>query len=637
MKKLTSPWYSAGLLGWLALVSLVLIFEVGKLYSTSIDIGLHGTLVSRLMDSWQLPSVDENLAEMADYPRIAHLAASLVGRVAGSAMTGMQVIAVGAVFFLWSMVGIGLAGLPRQRFLASISALAILVVIFCKYLGVEIFGSELVSTYFFSHLVAQSLAIAVVVGALRSEQSGSNLLVPYSILGASAPVLASVHLLPAVEMLGVLAILVALNALNRHAAGRKNTAWSGLGIVVVSTLLTVVNPDFLAMVRLSANNGEMLLHYASSLQGVLVLASLVVVVSCCMLFLWWRALCSGGDYRHLLLKYFGAFGLAVAGLCLLQLFLYAALGQASPYACFKYVIGLQSILLIDAALLATLRMRSGSKSDLPGARPLASGLLAALACICVFSGPVALDTGTLVSAEREARALAGSLPRNHFGKHDLAIGIDGVPPIGSYFISRAVLRSPSLGMTLDVLFGRMPQPIEQVDRILTSAQSSPWDVAECRQENSGKLVVIDATCAFASMGNLKCEGTIPFSRRGALDMATTGFPNASSEGRWSEGPQATFACELMEPYPNSAYVSAAGLVTDAHRQRMIVSINGEPAQTVEFSAGSASSTTRIPLPASAHGRLVFQFNFPDAVSPAELGMNADQRKLAVMIYSIRFE
>jgi hypothetical protein len=637
MKESVLFWRSAGILGWLALLAVVLACFVDSLYSTSIDIGLHGTLVSRLMDSWQLPQADENLAEMADYPRIAHLVASVPGSATGSAMTGMQVAATGSAFFLWSMVGIGLAGLPSLRFLAVIAALGIAIFFARLVFDVEIFGNELVSTYFFSHLFSQSLAMAAMVFALRKEWTGSNLLVPYAILGVSAPLLASVHLLPAVEMLGMLAILVALNALNPHAAERKNTAWSGLGIVVVSTLLTVVNPDFLAMVRLSANDGGMLLHYATSLEGVLVLAFLVVVVSCFMLFLWWRASCSGADYRHLLLKYFGAFGLAVAGLCLLQLFLYEVLGQASPYACFKYVIGLQSILLIDATLLVTLRVRSGNKSDLPGARPLASGLLAALACISVFSGPVALDTGALVSAEREARALARPLSRDHFGKHDLAIGIDDVPPIGSYFISRAVLGSPSLGMTLDVLFGRMPQPIEHVGRILTSAQSRPWDVPECRQENSGKLVVIDAACALASMGNLKCEGTIPFSGRGTLDRATTGFPNASSEGRWSEGPQATFACELIEPYPSSVYVSAAGLVTDAHRQRMIVSVNGERAQTVEFSTRSASSTTRIPLPASARGRLVLQFSFPDAISPAELGMNADQRKLAVMIFNIRFE
>jgi hypothetical protein len=628
---------SAGALAWLALLSAVLVFYIDKLYSTSIDIGLHGTLVSRLMDSWSIPGSDENLAEMADYPRVAYWLASILGRAAGSAILGMQALAIGATFLLWSMIGIGLCGLVRRQLIAALLVLVLAIVVLRILLGVEVFGDELVTTYFFSHLVSQSLGMAALVLAMRTEWIGKGLVPSYAILGASAPLLASVHLLAAVEILGLLTILVVLSAIVRPPNRTAWSIWSGFGIVTLSTLLTIVNPDFSAMYRLSVNNGAVLLRYASNLRDLLVLVGLVGTISCIMIYLWWRARYSTSDIRLLLLKYFGAFGLATGGLCALQILLYEIFGLASAYACFKYVIALQSSVLIDLAILVTLRMRTGDRSCTAGTKLAFSGALASIACAAVFSGPVALDIRALVAAERETRALVNTGLSNAPDRYNLAIGINDVAPIGNYFISRAVMGAPNLGMTLDVLLGRMPQPQEHISRILTSPRSRPWDFPNCRLQTSTKLVVVDASCAFAAMGTLKCHDTINFSERGAIDNSTTGFPNAGADGRWSEGSGATLTCEVGESPPTVAYINAAGLVDSTHSQRMLVTVNGGPEQIIHYSDSTPSSIVRIALPGGPAATLVFRFSFPNAISPAELGINRDARKLAVMVRSLRFE
>ena len=53
-------WRWLGVLVWISVAMATLAHFHDRLYSTSIDVGLHGTLVARLMESSNLPAVDED-------------------------------------------------------------------------------------------------------------------------------------------------------------------------------------------------------------------------------------------------------------------------------------------------------------------------------------------------------------------------------------------------------------------------------------------------------------------------------------------------------------------------------------------------------------------------------------------------
>jgi hypothetical protein len=121
-------WKWAGVLVWLAVTAALLAHYKDRLYSTSVDIGLHGTLVSRLIDSPEFPETGQNRYEMTVYPPIAHAMAAAIGRETGSALDGMQWIAYLSVILLWTSVGYSLLRLPRQTCWIAFIGLALALV-----------------------------------------------------------------------------------------------------------------------------------------------------------------------------------------------------------------------------------------------------------------------------------------------------------------------------------------------------------------------------------------------------------------------------------------------------------------------------------------------------------------------------
>jgi hypothetical protein len=264
-----------------------------------------------------------------------------------------------------------------------------------------------VGNYFFAHVVAQSMAMGLLVIALQREWARPKSIFHLLILGLGAALLTSVHLLPSVELLGTLAILVALSGLVETSTNRRRHLLAGAVILVASLALIVLNPYFYALVLTSANNGFLPLKFFQSATSMAVLSMLVALASLGMIALWWGKQTRGKSYEGLLLKYLGAFGLSIAGLCMLQILLLAGFSIGSEYACFKYASALQSMLVVDVALLmgqlGGSRKRNGENR--PG--PFAPTALTALACFCVFPDERYLSVEKLLAAVRQARSFEG--------------------------------------------------------------------------------------------------------------------------------------------------------------------------------------------------------------------------------------
>lgn len=622
-------------LAWLGATFLLLMIFTERLYSQSADIGHHGILVSYLMDSWHVVP-DAVLDFMARYPRLAHLLASIPASALDSSLLGMQVISIFAIFMCWACIGVCLLGPQTWGSARLLGSLALVLAINALIFRVETFGHEIVANYFFGHLVAQALAIVLLAVALRSEWKKGTPSRAYAVMAVGGPLLTATHLVPAAEVMATLGLLVVLNLPDELPSreGRRRTL-VGLVLLLASCALAVIQPAFGTMVWASAFNGLTLLKYVPDLAYAIGVATVAALASLALLFSWWRRRRDSRD-AAIPLKYLGAFGLATSGLCLLQAVLLVGFGIGSDYAVMKYMISLQSLILIDVVVLASLfRKEDGRRLNRMAMvmMPPAFGVIATCAALIPNSS---IPTDPIAIAERDARAFARASSRIGEKGENIAVGMTGVPNFGSYLISRSALRAWSRPMLIDLLNGKVPQNTEEVSHILTSPGSVPWDVPRCRIQPSGTLVVLDATCVLESFPELACFGNIEFSAP-TLDRYVTGFSYAETMGRWTEQKEATVRCILGESAPKRMLVQASALVTAQHRQHVEYRINGGPIVVAEYSAASPRQVVSIEVPPNAGLELVLLISTPDATSPSQLGLSIDRRTLGVLVQNIRFE
>ena len=132
------------------------------------------------------------------------------------------------------------------------------------YFHAELHGNEIIGSFFFSQLVAQALAIFAVILSLTIEKAKSNTATRNLSLIALIFLITGIHLLPALEILGVFLGLVVLDVFAaKNSGGGKLTKNIIVGSILILLAITIVifHPTFLAMKKLSENNGALPLLY----------------------------------------------------------------------------------------------------------------------------------------------------------------------------------------------------------------------------------------------------------------------------------------------------------------------------------------------------------------------------------------
>jgi hypothetical protein len=136
-----------------------------------------------------------------------------------------------------------------------------------------------------------------------------------------------------------------------------------------------------------------------------------------------------------------------------------------------------------------------------------------------------------------------------------------------------------------------------------------------------------------------CQGTFDFTNAAAVPAdALRGFSDTEPSGRWTDGNEASFACILPpKNAPSTARVATLGFVFAGHTQRALVSVNGSKAVEEHYVPDQTTKVIDVPLPNSPGEKLLVTFSLPDAVTPKELGLNSDTRKIAIRVRSIEFK
>jgi hypothetical protein len=115
-----------------------------------------------------------------------------------------------------------------------------------------------------------------------------------------------------------------------------------------------------------------------------------------------------------------------------------------------------------------------------------------------------------------------------------------------------------------------------------------------------------------------------------------GFGPIDHFGRWSIGHQAFFKYALAEAPDRAIRIRIAlvtALVKGDHFQRVWISVNGERKQEFLLT-NTADKNIDLTIASSSGNQGEIDFELPDAISPKDLGINADTRQLAIGVKSI---
>jgi hypothetical protein len=626
--------------------------RIGSLFTASSDLAFHAELAERLASGlgskarlhehsppWMMPI----------YPLYGHALAAIVSLLCDSPVIAVNFVSLVAVIIAWTSWIAASQALPRRIMTMNCLSLAGLFLLNDDYLHLEVFGQEIVVNFFYAQLVGNALACAVVAVAIILDRRREPAYFRYPLLAGSALLLTNVYLLTALQVLAYLALVVVADAAK---AGRRGVRvlFVGTAAIVASLSLILSGPQLRSMIANAGNDGSLSIHYAREPRDVLILAVVVALISLAWLARW-SLLTEGQRHLWAYARGISLFGLATSGLCIIQ-YIALQLGYGSAYAVKKYAFALNSAGLVMVALTVavvaawvTQRLRATRWRG--GRIPLSAGAcLMAGALLCARSFDPAnqtIDVSQLARAERLVRAsretvLGDPAPP----QQDYAIDALGINLVADFYLSAVSLGAPFDDNAIAILTGRPPPHPEDARYILTSIGADFWDVPACRRILPvAGMVFVEASCVMKS-AIPNCEGVLDLSTRGWFSpYAIEGMSIAESFGRWSEGARASFTCKIADrsSAPQLLKLVTRAFLPNGRTQRLVVSVGGgEPATYVYDGANPTREVAlTIPALAAASGRLHVSFEFPDAVSPKEAGVNDDIRRIAIAFSQISFE
>ncbi|MCG2583614.1 hypothetical protein [Massilia sp. TS11] len=611
-------------------------------WTQSFDFAHHYSLVARIAEHWTLHPLshveytDPGLGEMNIYPRLSHQLAAVLGRLLGSPLLGMHLTALLSLAVLWGALASSLATLPRRASLLAAAALLLGGAGLHYGLGLPLHGEELVGNYFYAQLVGHAAALALLVLDLAAERRAAAPVGRRLLLLAGMYLVASIHLLPAAEVLAYLAAQSLLEAL-RTGGWRARSLVIGLWPGLAGALLLRSHHSYWAMGKIAANDGVLNTPWFQHSWAFGLYVLVLALLGCALLSAWWRQ--QGAAWPAL--KLAGLYALAVAGIAGLQFLLFMT-GHSNLYALKKHAFALHGAMLFAISLgLAWGLARAAAH---PARGFLLQGLLPVLLMVALARMALPLQPGApmapLVALEHQLQ-LRHDLQLPPSDKPTYVLRLDGQTPITHYLFSLGIFHIPRDAMSIVLVEDRLPSDWSALSSVLTSEHSELDRDPACRRAPpANELVVLDASCVGAALGRPAHD--LSFQRKGLANNCTLEhFSGREDHGSWSDGRSASLRCPLpARPGPalRSVDLEVAGFVTPAWpRQRVQITVIGGASQTLVLDLAHPVQTVRLALPAAAQDSLSLRFEFPDAQSPQALGQSPDARLLAMALRRMTFQ
>ena len=626
---------------WLLAALAVMAWFMDSLWTSSVDLAHHYALVARLAEHFTLPrTFDNSLGEMNFYPHGSHFAAAMLGILTGSNLLGMHLLSLLSLLAIWGGLIYLVLQLPHPaRWWALLCLLGLLKL--NKWLNIlQLHGAELIGNYFFAQVVAQAGLVLIVLIAYLFEREEQALWRRNLFIVVMAWVLAYVHLLPVVELLGLFGFLLLRDFLAHRNFAR---ALGSLGWLLLATWLVVRHPSYAAMLEISKNEGAFGTAMAHKTGTIGAYALLVLLLAWPLLRAWLK-MDEQQRQRWLVCKYIIFYSMSAAILALMQLIAFK-FGYGSSYAVRKYMFSVDTALLLEITLALAWYVTRFSQSKIAVPAHGVAALSAIFALVTISPTYRDLDTSDLVNLERDLRTLERTSIAPQPGKYTYAMDLhrpDGsaYPSSLSYLFSIGVFKAPRSSIANDIFTGKKVTRMGLVGTIVTSSRSRVDTYSACRSlQTRYGLVLIDGQCWSRESGTVSVIYELS-QEQPDWPCKLTGFGSAESFGRWSIVKKSSIVCTAPKINGGPAkkvLISAGAFLQRIAQQRVAVTLNGGVPQHYQFDPKHADQVLTIPLQADANGQVRLDLSMPDARTPASLGLGVDMRELGISIQSLEFQ
>ena len=666
------------------LLSFFVLFNIDSLWSVSIDVAHHYALAYRISEQWwsltypdAIPSdmsgqwwlttafvsPDPTLAEMIFYPRGGHIIAAIIGTIFNSTFIGIQITTLSSIAVIWLTILFILNSMPRQIASVALLSFFMLFLINAFIFHFDVHGDEALGHFFYSQLVAHAFLYLSLIFSMHVEKKHGALLAAVSLVPIML-FIAIIHLMPAVQILGLIGGITAIKIFTTY---KNREDFSKLKIIVAaiipiaSTVGLVFHPSFSAMRTIATHNGSLDLHNIPYPVGIITLGILVLITSFVLFVQWARR-----KDNIIEAKYLAIYGAATSAICVLQYALtYYDIG--SDYAVKKYGFSLLTIMLIQLSMLVpvmTIKSDNGNETNSVASDSNVTGKIILYVCglivlLLVFPNKkghphfdasnqahVHFDVSNIVELEKKITDLSyNEIPQPPAGKSNVVIGLGDASNRTHYVIdflfSIAFAKTPRNLALYDVyLMGELSDVNKYYKIISSSGNLIYGSSGSCLSSVHGNISIIDSLCLKQRIESYKlCKNSFDFTKEFVFSSSLQGFSHREDHGRWTNSRTARFMCLTGGNRYNSVELEMAPFVFGQLKsQRLKVSVNGiqtyQDAISIERNSNNPIIIDLTNIPVS--DEYVIEFDIPDATSPKEVGLNLDERELAFAIRRITF-
>ncbi len=622
-----------------------LLINIDSIWSGSVDLAHHYALTYRIYEQWVLTSSsDLTLGEMNFYPRGSHILAAIIGTFLNSTFLGIQTVALLSFSFLWLFAILILKKLPDQSSKSSILMFTFILLINFLTFKYELHGNEIIGNFFYAQLVGHMILYGSILAAINIEKK-YNFLYSAGLLAILMTLNLEVHLIPAIEMLGLIIIILLAHIyiLKRNKKLKFSILSAGLLLIILSIAVVFFHPSFTTMREISSNNGAFEINNISYPSG-LVLLALATITTSLILFNHWLKNFDKADF--LPVKYLSIYGFIVAAICIIQYYL-TFFGYGSDYAVKKYLYSITSIFLIQLSIILSRYLDTISLiyRNIIYKIPEALTSIIAISTLhyILISNQKILDVSDLVTNERALINLHDTKlfsPDEH--KSNVIIGLNGFPNVINYLFSISIAKTPRALAISDILVKNNLQDLSNYSYILSHPDNMLYGENGCKNTGGISHSIINAQCLNERrVTETYCKDEFDFSVNGSIpNNMISSFSMPESHGRWTLGTVAKFECLIPAPMPRLVTFHLMPFIYGlAKSQRIEIIVNGNIILSdILTKSRSNENPIIIQLPSLPESKkYIFEFNVPDAISPRSVKLSDDSRVIGVSLNKIIFE
>ena len=612
---------------------IVIFFNWGLLHSQSIDLVSHNSLVNKILVDGEISGgYQENLLGMEIYPPLAHYLAASIGFLFDSSLLGMNIVVLIAGVIIFSIIGYFLLEIGLIPFLLSSFLLYLL---YTSKIILPLIGYEVIGNFFFAQFISTAYFLAILLWLYRNNQS---LIIRLIILIILINIGLCMYVLPIVILFGA-SIIVLLMELHRDKSFKKNIVY-----IIIYILITgggaLINPYCGAMVKIAKNEGYLsfaVLTTSPTDITIWVIYLIILAVVLGLSFIWnvfHQNIKTKGTDRAIL--FLTAVLVSTAGLSFFQYILYLN-DLSNAYAVKKYLFILFTffIILITSqvgVLLKKVFLQSKQLSLLVKYNlsvPLVF-VFASLFVFGIFNRP-GIDLIPILKYQKQVKSYLNLGSNVHDTISQLPIH-----HIFNLLITSAELEHPWDDVSKSIIgWGAIDK--KTIGKVVIPSSDSNYISTIY---NSGAIAVVNSEDYFTI--NVKNGETLIFNSPLSNKYIVSGFSDPEPWGRWSLGDHSKIEIDLniIKEKEISLQFLVSPFLNQKHNELIVeVYVNGQKFDDWDFSMfRSYPENKQLIVPSSLVGmdnKLGIQFIYKDAVSPQEIGLSSDSRKIALGLISLK--